>query len=224
MSPSTRKRSLLLASVALLAGGWIWAHHWLGLDFDPKSLRETVLGVGPTAPLVLVALVTFRSLVGIPSQVVLIAAGLCFGAVTGAVYGTIGLTLSGVGAFLLARHAGRDAIEARIPERVRPYVDQAGERPGAFFIALGTGYPVGFITAYHALAGVTAMRLGHFTLALAIGSAARAATYTYFGSSLVAGGFKPILGATALLILLLVMPLLFSRSREWFFKVVLSRD
>jgi uncharacterized membrane protein YdjX (TVP38/TMEM64 family) len=224
MSPRTRKRLTLLIGVAFLVGAAIWVRRTLGLDFDPQSLRELVLGVGPTAPVVLVGLVTFRSLLGIPSQLVLVVAGLCFGTALGALYGTIGLTLSGLGAFLVARHAGRDAIESRIPDRLRPFIEQASERPGAVFIAMGTGYPVGFITAYHALAGVTAMRVGIFALALAIGSAARAATYTYFGSSLVAGGMRPILEATALIGVVLVLPLLFSRSREWLFKVVLARD
>jgi hypothetical protein len=35
---------------------------------------------------------------------------------------------------------------------------------------------------------------------------------------------RPILEATALIGVVLVLPLLFSRSREWLFKVVLARD
>lgn len=224
MSPRLRKR-IIVALIGLCVVGFaIWARRSLGIEYDPRSLRELVLGLGPIAPIALVALISLRALIGVPSQLVLIVAGLSFGVALGTFYGALGLTLSGLATFLLARYTGRDAIEPRIPERVRPFVEQAGERPGAIFVAIGTGYPVGFITAYHALAGVTSMRLATFAVALVVGSTARAATYTYFGSSLVEGGIRPIIEATALIGIVLVLPLLFARSRAWLLNVVLARN
>jgi uncharacterized membrane protein YdjX (TVP38/TMEM64 family) len=224
MSPRLRKRIVVSIIGAGLLGFAIWARRSLGIEYDPHSLREWVLDLGPVAPIALVALIALRAAIGVPSQLVLIVAGLCFGVVIGTFYGALGLTISGLGTFLLARYAGRDAIEPRIPDRVRPFVEQAGERPGAVFVAIGTGYPIGFITAYHALAGVTPMRLTTFAIALIVGSTARAATYTYFGSSLVAGGLRPVIEATLLLGILLALPLLFTRTRTWLLKVVLARN
>jgi uncharacterized membrane protein YdjX (TVP38/TMEM64 family) len=224
MSPRVRKWLVVsILSIGVIAFA-VWARRSLGIEYDPLSLRELVLSLGPIAPVALIALIALRAAIGVPSQLVLIVAGLCFGTLLGTLYGAIGITLSGIATFLLARYAGRDAIEPRIPERVRPFVEQAGERPGAIFIAIGTGYPIGFITAYHALAGVTPMRLATFTFALAVGATARAATYTYFGSSLVAGGIRPVIEATLVIGVVLALPLLFARTRTWLLNVVLARD
>ena len=96
-------------------------------------------------------------------------------------------------------------------------------RPGALFITLATGYPVGVLTAYHALAGVTPMKFGVFTLALALGAIPRAATYAYFGNSLLAGELKLILTATAIILALLASPLLFPSGRAFLERVVLGK-
>lgn len=224
MSPHPRKWIMLLVVGLGALGFTIWARRSLGIDYEPDHLRKLVLGLGPIAPIGLISLISLRALIGLPSQLVLIVAGLCFGVAMGTLYGALGLTLSGLATFLLARYAGRDAIESRIPDRVRPFVEQAGERPGAIFVAIGTGYPIGFITAYHALAGITPMRLATFMIALIAGSVVRAATFTYFGSSLVAGGLRPILEATLLIGVVLALPLLFSRTRSWLLSVVLERN
>jgi uncharacterized membrane protein YdjX (TVP38/TMEM64 family) len=224
MNDRTRKRLSIALGGALLVGVAIWTRRSLGIELDPNALRELVLGLGPAAPLACVLLITFRSLLGIPSQVALVVAGLCFGTLAGTFYGATGLTASGLGSFLIARYAGRDALESRIPARLKPLLEQAGERPGALFIAVGTGYPIGFITAYHAMAGVTAMRLWVFVVSLAIGSTLRAATYAFFGSSLVAGDLTPILRATAVIGAAFAIPLLFPGARAWLRRVVWMRD
>jgi len=221
---SQRRRNLVLLGVSVLViGAAVWARRTLGIEMDPQALRDWIRGIGPAAPLACIALVAFRALLGIPSQLVLIVAGLCFGTMVGALYGTLGLTLSGVLTFLAARYGGRDALERRVPQRFSEFMRQAGERAGAVFVAFGTGYPVGFITAYHALAGITAMRLSVFLIALVLGSAVRAATYSYFGNSLIEGGITPILQATAVLGLAFAIPLLVPRSRDWLKRLVLVR-
>ncbi len=214
---ASRIRKPLLLSIGAAAGlaGAVWTRHALGLEFDPRSLRDFVASLGPAAPLALVLLITFRSLLGIPSQLALIAAGLCFGTLAGALYGSLGLTASGLGTFLLARYAGREALESRAPPRLKRLLERSGNRLGAVLVAVGTGYPIGFITGYHALAGVTRMRLATFGVALVVGSGVRAATYTFFGSSLVAGGLAPVLQATALIAAVLALPLFSPRARAW---------
>ena len=195
----------------------------LGIDLDPESIRQWVLAAGPIAPILCVGLVAGRSFVGLPSQVVLIVAGLCFGVFWGTLYGALGLEISGLITFQVSRMAGRDAVHRTIPDRIRPLIKRAGERPGALFITLATGYPVGVLTAYHALAGVTPMKFGVFTLALALGAIPRAASYAYFGNSLLAGELKLILTATAIILALLASPLLFPSGRAFLERVVLGK-
>ena len=223
MASKTAKPLILVLGCATALAGTLWARHALGIELDPRSLRDFVDRIGPAAPVALILLITFRSLLGVPSQLALIAAGLCFGTLAGTVYGALGLIASGLGTFLLARYAGREALQSRAPARLMPLLETVGDRLGAILVAVGTGYPVGFITGYHALAGVTPMRLGTFTIALAIGSSCRAATYTFFGNSLVTGGLAPVLQATAVIVAAMALPLLFPGSRTWIKRLVLAK-
>ena len=202
----------------------IFVRDRLGIDLEPQSIRQWILDTGPVAPILCVGIVALRSFIGLPSQLVLIVAGLSFGVFWGTVYGAIGLEISGLITFQLARIAGRDAVHRKIPERLRPLIARAGERPGAFFIAVATAYPIGVLTAYHGLAGVTSMKLGVFASALALGSVVRAATYAYFGNSLMAGDLMLIFVATAIILGLLALPLLFPSGRAFFRRVFLGKE
>jgi uncharacterized membrane protein YdjX (TVP38/TMEM64 family) len=102
---STLRRSLVaLAIVALALAVGSWLRGELGLELDVASLREFAQGLGPAAPILFVGLVAFRAALALPSQVVLIAAGLCFGTGIGTLVGGTGLDLAGrrAGALALA--------------------------------------------------------------------------------------------------------------------------
>jgi len=214
---------LIVFGLSLLFLG-IFVRDQLGIDLEPQSIRQWILDTGPVAPILCIAIVALRSFIGLPSQLVLIVAGLSFGVFWGTIYGAIGLEISGLITFQLARVAGRDAVHRKIPERLRPVIARAGERPGAFFIAVATAYPIGVLTAYHGLAGVTSMKLGVFAFALALGSGVRAATYAYFGNSLMAGDLMLVFIATAIILGLLALPLLFPSGRAFFRRVFLGAE
>ena len=220
MSSKNRKRLTFLVILIVVVSAGLLARHFLGIDWStddlsPDVLRAHLRSLGPFFPVVCISLVTFRSFMGIPSGLVLIMVGIAAGPVPGILYSTIGLTLSGTAIFLMARLAGREAVEARIPERFRHLLDLVGDRPGIFVVLLGTAYPIGVLTPLHALAGVSAMPLLGFEFALALGGAIRSATYIYFGSSLVGGELIPILQASGVLLAALAVPLLFPGTRRW---------
>lgn len=224
MNKTGRKwMGFVILGLSLLALG-IFVRDRLGIDLDPESIRQWVLSAGPVAPVLCVAMVAGRSVIGLPSQLVLIVAGLSFGIFWGTVYGALGLEISGLITFQLARVAGRESVHRKIPERLRPIIARAGERPGAVFIAVGTGYPIGVLTAYHALAGVTPMKFRVFAFALALGATARAATYAYFGNSLMAGELKLVVIATGVILGLLALPLAFPAGRAFFKRVLLGQS
>ncbi|MBW2272886.1 MAG: TVP38/TMEM64 family protein [Deltaproteobacteria bacterium] len=199
---------------AIVGIAWV-ARRSFGIELDPQALRGFVEGLGAIGPLVFVGMGTFRSLLGIPSQLVLIVGGLAFGTALGTLYGGLGLSVSAVLIFLLSRWTGREAVERRIPPNLRPLFEGASGRMGATFIFVGTSYPVGFLTAYDALAGVTGMRFSSFALAVTLGSFVRAAVYSYFGSSLVEGDSTPLITAAALIAFVAILPLAFRPSRRW---------
>jgi uncharacterized membrane protein YdjX (TVP38/TMEM64 family) len=217
LAPRFSPKRILIAlgaTAVFFALVW-WLREQLGLDLAPQSLRPWVQSFGSYGPLVFVTLTAGRMLLGIPSQLLMIVGGLCFGTLLGALYGGIGLTTSAIATFLASRWAGREAVERRVPEKLRPIFDRAGTRLGALFIFLGTAYPVGFITAYNALAGITQMTLARFTLAAAAGSLVRATLYAYFGNSLMSGDILPLVYASVLIALAAALPLAFPRSRRW---------
>lgn len=213
---SAPRRLIVLGAIALgLFGAAAFARRALGIDLDPGSVRSAVADLGIWAPVVYVGIMTFRIPLWLPSQLVLIAGGLVFGTAIGTLYGALGITLSGALMFLGARWSGRDAVMRRVPQRFTPLMEVASRRLGALFLVVATAYPLGPITAYHALAGLTAMSLGTFVAAVFLGSLGRAVTYTYFGSSLVGGDVGRIAGGAAVVALAAAVPLLHPRSRRW---------
>ncbi|UCE86348.1 MAG: translation elongation factor Ts [Deltaproteobacteria bacterium] len=200
--------------VALFTGAYV-ARQQLGIEWSTQSIRDTVAASGVWGPLLFVALIAFRAVLMIPSQILLIAAGLCFGTVAGTLYGALGITLSGAIMFAVVRFMGREALLTRAPLHVQVALDGAGRRIGATFLVLATGYPVGPITAWHAGAGLTGMAFGTFVFAVSIGSLIRAATYTFFGSRFAEAGIGQVLLAGALLLGVAAVPLCFARSRRW---------
>ena len=205
---------LVVGGIALIALGRILAAR-LGIEWNPTSVRELVAGLGAWGPVLFVALIVFRQIILIPSQILLVAGGLCFGVVAGTAYGALGLVVSATLLFLIARYAGKDALLARIPDELKPVIDAAGRRAGPALIALGTGYPVGPLSAYHAAAGLTTISLRAFVAAVAVGGLVRGLVYTYFGSALVEGLGITLLAAGALLLLAAVLPLASPRARRW---------
>ncbi len=109
---------------------------------------------------------------------------------------------------------GREAVLSNVPENMRWAFSAAGSGAGATVVLVGTAYPVGPITAFHAGAGLTAMAIPIFLLALAAGSVVRAAIYAYFGSAILEGDWR-ILAAGAVLLIAATAPLLHPRGRNW---------
>lgn len=215
MDRETRSSLLVLAAVVAFAALAWAARAWLGIEWSAESVRSLVARQGVWGPVVFVLLTGLRSFLLIPSQIMLVAAGLCFGTALGALYGGLGIVLSGSIAFAVARYAGREAMLARIPPNLHWALRAGGGRAGATALFLGTAYPVGPITAFHAGAGLTAMGIGAFLPTLAAASLVRAGLYTWFGSALVGGDGWKLAAAGALLLATLLLPLAHPRGRAW---------
>lgn len=219
MAPG-RLRHLHIGAVCLaVIIGFVALRRALGLEFDPASMQDAVAALGVWAPLGYVGIVAFRVPLGLPSQLVLVGGGLVFGTARGTFFGAIGILLSALFLFAAARWAGRAAVEARLPTRMRPVFDLAETRLGGLFLAVGTGYPFGPITMYHLISGVTGMALLVFVLAVSVGGLFRSALFTFFGSRLMSGDLTGVILATAGILAAIAVPLLFPRSRAWLFRV-----
>ena len=122
------RRTLALFAVALLVIAVLVARQQ-GIEWSVDSLRAVVDGFGLWGPLVFILVVAFRLVFLVPSQVVLLAGGALFGWLEGTVYGALGVTLSAVIAFALARGLGGDSLAGRIPRGLGSVMTRA--RPSA---------------------------------------------------------------------------------------------
>jgi uncharacterized membrane protein YdjX (TVP38/TMEM64 family) len=215
MHPTLRRVLIVFAGLAFLffAGGSV--RQSLGIEFDVESVRAFADGLGPWGPFLFILVVAGRTILWLPSQVVLIAAGLCFGTVVGAIAGGAGLMLSGLLLFLLARYAGRESIEARVGPRLRGLLDFMTRRTGAAAFALACGYPITPLSPLQAAAGLTPMPISNFIPAAFAGGMIRAAVFAYFGDALIDASWSSL--ATPLLVfgLAVAIPFTFPSGRAW---------
>ncbi len=200
---------------ALLLGAAAGFRGVLGIEASAEGVRDAVRAYGVVAPAVFVTLVGLRIFIAIPSQVLLVGGGLCFGALGGTVYGALGLLLSGTLTYAVTRYAVRDAVRRRVPEPILRALDRADSRTGGLAIFAGTAYPVGPLSAYHAAAALTSMALPAFVLSLLAGGAVRAASYAYFGAKILEGDPTTLAAAAGLLLALAGLPLLHPAGRAF---------
>lgn len=211
--PVSRRWRLLLGLVVFLTIGSL-LRNALGIEeWSAEGVRALVADAGVWAPLGFVGLLIFRLVLVIPSIILLSAGGLLFGTLEGSLYGTIGLTCSGLVNFGFVRWAGPEGFRSRIAPRFQGILEIARSRFGAVAIAVISAYPFGPITVAHLGAAVAGMGFATFLVAVALGSFVRAATFSLFGAALIES--EQLSWALAALAAALFVPLLIPRSRDW---------
>ena len=214
MNRSTRgKRVVALAAIALFLAGGSALRGALDIEWNPNSVRDSVATFGVWAPLTFVAMVTFRLLILLPSQLLLTAGGFLFGALPATFYGALGLTLGALLNYTLVQLAGAERLRERVPPRYTEALAIARTRAGAGALVLATGYPLGPMTLVQLAAAATGMTVITYAASVAAGAFVRAATYSYFGSTL-AEGDRLLVGALVI-VAVAGIPFLHPRSRAW---------
>jgi len=202
---------VVLMTLVLAAG--VFLRRSLGIELSVEGLRLWVAGMGWKAPVIFVALVTFRQFLLLPSAVVLSAGGLCFGALTGTSLGTLGIALSALMKFFVARHLVRRWLHDRMRATLRA-VDRYADGAGPLAVGLSTALPMGPMAPMHWAAGFSSVPLAAFCLAVGLGSPVRAFLYSFFGASLDDLGSPRSLIAGGLLLTLGLLPLAHPRLRQ----------
>ncbi len=223
MNPKARRLLIVCVIVAAVFTAGTILRTRLGIEFEPEAIRDLVLDLGPTAPILFVFIVAGRALLGLPSQLVLIAAGLCFGTALGALVGGAGLMISGLAVFAAARYAGRAVIEQRLGEGVQKVLHFTSRRTGVVAFSLAFGYPISPLTPLHAAAGWTPMPPANFVVAAFVGGVIRAAVFAYFGNALVEASWTALLAPVVVLGAVLAIPLAFAEGRAWLRDVFVGR-
>jgi uncharacterized membrane protein YdjX (TVP38/TMEM64 family) len=210
---------LVLLVAALFVGGYLLRAQ-LGIEIDMEqgfqaslqNLRVWVESLGWWGPALFVGLVTFRVFLFLPSAVVLSVGGLAFGAVLGTLLGTLGIALSAVLKFSIARGAGRDALMRLLGDRFLKFEERV-ERAGVWLVGLITAHPLAPMSSVHWAAGLSSMSFVAFGTAVLVSGPLRAAMYSVLGSSIVEWDWRVTIALAVAFLLVALIPLAFPQVR-----------
>ncbi|MCZ6463202.1 MAG: VTT domain-containing protein [Proteobacteria bacterium] len=207
-----------LAIIAFVAAAFLLgrlARSELGIEFSADSIRDFVSGLGWAAPLLFLAVVTFRNFLLLPSMLVLPAGGLAFGAVTGTLLGAGGIAISALMKFALGRGVAREWLHRRWLHSPRSRMGAASgtlgqrvEAAGPLLVGLVTANPAGPMSAVHWGAGFSTLAVRPFLVAVVAGGLVRAFVYSFFGSTLLETGTPRFYVSAAVLAVVTLAPLL----------------
>ena len=215
METAPRSRWLLIALflAALLAAGIaVW---WFDLAafLEPQRIAQWLRSAGPLGPLVLMALMITAVVIGpIPTVPISVTAGAVFGPWLGFSYAMLGALVGAALSFLIARAAGREVVGRWIGGHVM-FCEHCSNRL-LFGVVLGARLvPVISFAAVSYGAGLTAMSLGMFTIATAIGMVPMTWLYVAVGTSLTVSPLWAGIGGAVLIALMLILPRIADRLR-----------
>ena len=204
MPPRSPWVLLVVIGALFLAGQYVRSE--LGVDLGAEPLRDWVRSLGVVAPVVYIGLVAFRQFLFVPSTLLLAAGGLVFGAALGTLLGGVGIVLSALLGFTLARTLGRQWLRLRMGGRLEA-LERHSERVGPLVVGLATAHPLGPMSPFHWGAGLASMSWLAFFAVVLVAGPARAFLLSALGASL---GEPRSLGfwlATAAVGAILVLPL-----------------
>jgi len=178
----------MLAVSFVLFGGvglvFFFGAQILGVD-STRTLEEWLGAAhGPWSLPVAVAAFAGLAFIGTPQIVLIAAAVVAFGPLTGSLYSWIGTMASSLVGFYLGRGAGARALERFSGEGVRRFMRLVGQNGflASLIVRLVPSAP--FIVVNMA-AGVTPMRLSHFVAGTGIGIVPKIALTAFAGASIV---------------------------------------
>lgn len=204
--PISLRQSLTILAVIVAIGT---VGHLLRTSLGLGSLaelQEAVDRLGWFGPVLFLGLVIFRQVLAVPAGLILPVGGLCFGALGGTVLGGVGLIVSGMGKFAIARSLGRDLVRRKFGAQLE-WFETRIERLGPMVIGISTAHPFGILSPFHWAAGLSSLSFASFAVALVLGAPVRAFAYSVFGSTLTDTDSDSFVLASAVLIAIIVVPL-----------------
>jgi uncharacterized membrane protein YdjX (TVP38/TMEM64 family) len=196
---------IALVIAALLTGRAVRTQ--IGVEYSAAALQSYILSLGALAPPIFLTIMTFRQFLFLPSVVVLTAGGLVFGTALGTGLGGVGILLSAMLMFTLARGVARGWVRTRFGQRFRHFEQQA-DASGPIVLAIATAHPMGPLSPMHWAAGISGMRWYRFALAIALAGFVRAYIYSAVGATLLDIGSQEFYTASLALLVVALLPLL----------------
>ena len=172
-------------------------------DLSAERVRAWVDDAGVWAPLAFVVVSASLTVAFFPGPLLAGASGLLFGTAVGFPLSLTAAVLGASAAFLIARAAGRGALERVAGPRLRGLRDAISRRGflSVLYARILPGMPYNLVNY---AAGLTAIRLPVFAGATALGAAPRAFAYTALGGSLDDLGSPEAIAAIVVLVVMAV--------------------
>ncbi|MCU4718912.1 TVP38/TMEM64 family protein [Halapricum hydrolyticum] len=204
-SAANRRRVAVHVAVvaAVLVGSYLLARQYLPFLRSAEQFRAWLLGFGPWAPVMFVAVQALQVVVApIPGQVVGVASGYVFGVWYGTLYSMIGTLIGTTFVFVIARRYGRPYVERFVaPEWIDRFDTNSADRgaPLIFGFFLIPGLPDDVICF---VAGITKISMPYLVVLAAVGRFPSILLFNLAGSQV---ADDRIISAVTLLVALLVV-------------------
>ena len=179
-------RTLLVSFVLFGGVGLVFVFGAQALGFGGEASVERWLGAAHGVWSLPVAILAFAGLafLGVPQFMLIAAAVVAFGPVTGFAYSWVGTMVSSLVGFGLGRAAGAPTLAVLSGEGVRRFMALVG-RNGFLASLIVRLVPSAPFIVVNMAAGVTPMRLTHFAAGTAIGIVPKIALTAFAGNSIV---------------------------------------
>jgi len=179
-------RTLAVSFVLFGGVGLVFLFGAQVLGFDGVATVEHWLGAASGVWALPVAVVAFAALafIGVPQFMLIAAAVVAFGPLTGFAYSWIGTMVSSLVGFYLGRVAGAQVLERFSGEGVRRFMTLVG-RNGFVASLIVRLVPSAPFIVVNMAAGVTPMRVTHFIAGTAIGIVPKIVLTAFAGASIV---------------------------------------
>lgn len=181
IAPSMSRGAALIRLLALAAGLVVVAVASVQTGLDATAVRALVADAGWIGPVLYVMAYAFLTVALVPGALLTASGGVLFGIGTGSLLTLVGATLGAMAAFVIARAAGRPAVDGLVSGRVERVDRWLGDRGLVAVLTLRLVPLVPFNAANYA-AGVTAIRLRDFIAGTAVGIVPGVVVYTGLGA------------------------------------------
>ncbi len=208
-SASSMRRFAPLLLLALVVGLFVagfGVRSGLGIELDGDSIQGAVAALGWKGAAIFVGLVTFRQFLFLPSALVLPAGGVVFGAFEGTLLGALGIVLSAILKYSVARGLGREWLRPRFGAAVEAF-ERHAEAAGPLVVGLVTAHPIGPMAPVFWGAGFASVPVIGFVVAVTLAAPIRAFSYAFFGSTLLDLGSPRFWVATIVFAAVALLPL-----------------
>ena len=179
-------RALLVSFVLFGGVGVVFLFGAQVLGFDSEATVEQWMGAGagPWALPMAVAAFAALAFVGVPQFMLIAAAVVAFGALTGFAYSWIGTMVSSLIGFYLGRTAGARTLRTFSGKGLKQFMELVG-RNGFFASLIVRLVPSAPFIVVNMAAGVTPMRLRDFAAGTALGIIPKIALTAFAGNSII---------------------------------------